>query len=57
MHFGQCDGGETIDSPRGTRHATTFRNEATHAPAANENAAKTGYKALSNVTSSCPPCA
>ena len=32
LHFGQCDGGRTIDSPRGTRQATTFRNEAIEAP-------------------------
>ena len=31
-HFGQCDGGDTIDSPRGMRHMTTFRNDATQAP-------------------------
>ena len=31
LHFGQCDGGRTIDSPRGTRQATTFRNEAIEA--------------------------
>ena len=32
LHFGQCDGGLTIDSPRGTRQMTTLRNEAMHAP-------------------------
>src|SRR3954470_14947918 len=30
--FGQCDGGETIDSPRGTRQMTTFRKLPMHAP-------------------------
>ena len=35
-HFGQCDGGETIDSPRGARQMTTLRNEAMHAPNQNE---------------------
>ena len=35
-HFGQCEGGETIDSPRGTRQMTTFRNEAMHAPSQKE---------------------
>jgi hypothetical protein len=30
--FGQCDGGETIDSPRGTRQMTTFRKLPAHAP-------------------------
>ena len=32
LHFGQCDGGETIDSPLGTRQMTTLRNDAMHAP-------------------------
>ena len=32
LHFGQCDGGLTIDSPRGTRQMTTLRNEAMQAP-------------------------
>jgi hypothetical protein len=41
LHFGQCEGGETIDSPRGTRQTTTFRNEPINAPRANENTAKT----------------
>ena len=36
LHFGQCDGGETIDSPRGARQMTTLRNEAMHAPNQNE---------------------
>ena len=31
-HFGQCDGGRAIDSPRGTRQMTTLRKEAMHAP-------------------------
>ena len=35
-HFGQRDGGETIDSPRGTRQMTTFRNEAINAPVIKE---------------------
>src|SRR4051812_8738973 len=30
--FGQCDGGETIDSLRGTRQMTTFRKLPMHAP-------------------------
>src|SRR3954447_10644590 len=30
--FGQCDGGETIDSPRGTRQMTTFRKLPMQAP-------------------------
>src|SRR3954447_8411491 len=30
--FGQCDGGETIDSPRGTRQMTTFRKLPKQAP-------------------------
>src|SRR4051812_41411116 len=30
--FGQCDGGETIDSPRGTRQMTTFRKLPATAP-------------------------
>jgi len=30
--FGQCDGGATIDSPRGTRQMTTFRKLPAHAP-------------------------
>src|SRR5256885_9580800 len=30
--FGQCDGGETIDSPRGTRQMTTLRKLPAHAP-------------------------
>src|SRR4051812_29950052 len=30
--FGQCDGGATIDSPRGTRQMTTFRKLPRHAP-------------------------
>ena len=32
-HCGQCDGGETIDSPRGTRQMTTFRNDPIARPA------------------------
>ena len=32
LHFGQCDGGDTIDSPLGARQITTFRNEAIQAP-------------------------
>ena len=32
-HCGQCDGGETIDSPRGTRQITTFRNDPIARPA------------------------
>lgn len=34
-HSGQCDGGDTIDSPRGTRHNTTLRNDPTTAPNTN----------------------
>ena len=34
LHLGQCDGGHTIASPRGTRQMTTLRNEAMHAPSA-----------------------
>jgi hypothetical protein len=30
--FGQWDGGETIDSPRGTRQITTFRKLPAQAP-------------------------
>src|SRR4051794_23727225 len=30
--FGQCDGGETIDSPRGTRQMTTLRKLPAQAP-------------------------
>jgi hypothetical protein len=30
--LGQCDGGETIDSPRGTRQMTTFRKLPAAAP-------------------------
>jgi hypothetical protein len=41
-HFGQCDGGLTIDSPRGTRHMTTLRNDAMHAPSQNEKNARVG---------------
>jgi hypothetical protein len=29
---GQCEGGETIDSPRGTRQMTTFRKLPAQAP-------------------------
>ena len=32
LHLGQCDGGLTIDSPRGTRQITTLRKLAMHAP-------------------------
>src|SRR3954447_25039300 len=31
-HAGQCDGGRTIDSLRGTRQITTFRNEPMTSP-------------------------
>jgi hypothetical protein len=30
--LGQCDGGRTIDSPRGTRQTTTFRKLPAAAP-------------------------
>jgi hypothetical protein len=33
-HLGQCDGGETIDSPRGSRQTTTFKKLPTHVPIA-----------------------
>jgi hypothetical protein len=34
-HLGQCEGGVTIDSPRGRRQTTTFKKLPTHAPNAN----------------------
>src|SRR5437879_6955006 len=37
LHFGQCDGGVTSDSPRGSRHTTTFKKLPTHAPSAKIN--------------------
>ena len=33
-HLGQCDGGETSDSSRGSRQTTTFRKLPMHAPSA-----------------------
>ena len=36
-HDGQCDGGATIDSPRGTRHSTTLRNDPINAPSTKAN--------------------
>src|SRR5688500_2773597 len=33
-HLGQCEGGVTSDSPRGSRQTTTFRKLPTHAPKA-----------------------
>ena len=48
LHFGQCDGGETIDSPRGTRQTTTLRNEAIAAPIANAKTPKIATSAGSN---------
>src|SRR4051812_15691916 len=30
--LGQCEGGDTTDSPRGTRQITTFRNDPTRRP-------------------------
>ena len=44
LHLGQCEGGETIDSPRGTRQMTTFKNEPINAPNANEDTANTVMK-------------
>ena len=46
LHFGQCEGGETIDSPLGTRHITTFRNEAIDAPSKNANRAKISINSI-----------
>ena len=50
LHFGQCEGGETIDSPLGTRHMTTFRNDATHAPSQNEKNPNTGISSSSSMS-------
>ena len=45
-HLGQCEGGLTIDSPRGTRQTTTLRKLATKAPRTITVAKKTinGYR-------------
>ncbi len=40
-HWGQCDGGATTDSPRGTRQITTFRNDPIASPARVMNATET----------------
>src|SRR3954447_20205050 len=37
---GQCEGGRTMDSPRGTRQMTTLRNEPMRRPKIPQNAAK-----------------
>ena len=42
LHFGQCDGGDTIDSPLGARQITTFRNEAMQAPSPKLKTARIG---------------
>src|SRR5689334_4366022 len=34
-HLGQCDGGVTSDSPRGSRQTTTFKKLPMHAPSTN----------------------
>src|SRR6202035_5989698 len=34
LHFGQCEGGVARDSPRGSRHTTTFRKLPMQAPRA-----------------------
>ena len=47
LHFGQCDGGLTIDSPRGTRQMTTFKKLAMHAPSPKLKQAKIPIKPLS----------
>jgi hypothetical protein len=46
LHFGQCDGGETIDSPLGARQITTFRNEAMQAPSQKLKNAKIGARSF-----------
>ena len=46
LHFGQCDGGHTIDSPLGTRHITTFRKEAMQAPSQKLKSASIGARSL-----------
>ena len=46
LHFGQCDGGETIDSPLGARQITTFKNEAIQAPSQKLKNAKIGARSF-----------
>jgi hypothetical protein len=41
LHTGQCEGGETIDSPRGTRQMTTLRNEPINSPKTAQTAIST----------------
>ncbi len=39
---GQCDGGDTTDSPRGTRQITTLRNDPMSRPSTPQNAIRNG---------------
>src|SRR5450432_4173422 len=49
-HFGQCDGGETIDSFRGKRQTTTLRKLPMHAPRAKKKMMKIMCKLARDVT-------